>query len=38
MPSLKAIHIRNSLQPPHNPKMAKEYVLQTLNSELNNKH
>ncbi len=26
MPTLKAIHICNSLQPPHKPKIAKEYV------------
>jgi len=25
-PTLKAIHICNSLQPKHNPKIAKEYV------------
>tara|TARA_B110000240_G_scaffold164602_1_gene184985 strand:- start:34 stop:300 length:267 start_codon:yes stop_codon:yes gene_type:complete len=25
-PTLKAIHICNSLQPPHKPKIAKEYV------------
>jgi hypothetical protein len=25
-PTLKAIHIYNSLQPPHKPKIAKEYV------------
>lgn len=26
MPTLKAIHIFNSLQPKHKPKIAKEYV------------
>ena len=26
MPTLKAIHICNSLQPTHKPKIAKEYV------------
>ena len=38
MPTLKAIHICNSLQPPHKPKIAKEYVLPTLTFELNKKH
>jgi hypothetical protein len=38
MPELKAIHICNSRQPPHKPKIAKEYVLPTLKSGLNNKH
>jgi hypothetical protein len=38
MPTLKAIHICNSLQPTHKPKIAKEYVLPTLTFELNNKH
>jgi hypothetical protein len=38
MPTLKAIHICNSLQPPHKPKIAKEYVLPTHKYELNNKH
>tara|TARA_R110002033_G_scaffold95327_1_gene144422 strand:+ start:8416 stop:8601 length:186 start_codon:yes stop_codon:yes gene_type:complete len=37
-PTLKAIHIRNSLQPQHKPKIAKEYVSPTLTLELNNKH
>ncbi len=31
-PTLKAIHICNSIQPPHKPKIAKEYVLPTLAS------
>jgi len=26
LPTLKAIHICNSLQPPHKPKIAKKYV------------
>ena len=26
LPTLKVIHICNSLQPPHKPKIAKEYV------------
>lgn len=38
MPTLKAIHIRNSLQPTRKPKIAKEYVVPTLTFELNNKH
>jgi hypothetical protein len=38
MPTLKAIHICNSLQPTHRPKIAKEYVLPSLNSELNNNY
>ena len=33
MPTLKAIHICNSLQPLHKPKIAKEYVLPTLQTE-----
>jgi hypothetical protein len=37
-PTLKAIHICNSQQPMATPKTAKEYVLPTLTSELNNKH
>lgn len=34
----KVIHIRNSLQPSHKTKIAKEYVSPTLTFELNNKH
>ncbi len=37
-PTLKAIHICNSLQPPHKPKIAKEYVFANAQFELNNKH
>ena len=37
-PKLKAIHICNSLQPTHKPKISKEYVLLTLAFELNKKH
>ncbi len=33
MPKFKAIHICNSLKPPHKPKIAKEYVLPTLQIE-----
>jgi len=38
MPTLKAIHICNSLQPAHKPEIAKEYGLPTLTFELNKKH
>lgn len=31
MPTLKAIHICNSLQPPHKPKIAKEYIFANAN-------
>lgn len=35
MPTLKAIHICNSHQPPLKPKIAKEYGLPTLETEKN---
>ena len=31
---LKAIHICNSLQPPHKPKIAKEYVFANAESQV----
>ena len=37
MPALKAIHICNSLQPTHKPKIAKEYVFANATNRTENK-